>query len=207
MQLLDTTRGIVRATCPRAPTSSAIPRLGHLHARALHALGRTGEAAAVLDSSIASALEQQRTNTLRHLYATQARLCIARDDNAAAECALASARGIIDAVASDLHSASSAGAPAVAEQYVERATASLPEIPSLVHRASPKSAAAGLTPREREVAALVAQGQSNRAIAETLVLSERTAERHVANIMNKLGHSSRAQIAAWYVASQESSES
>jgi ATP/maltotriose-dependent transcriptional regulator MalT len=55
-----------------------------------------------------------------------------------------------------------------------------------------------LTRREREVARLVAEGQSNRDIAATLVLSERTAESHVQQILNKLGFNSRAQIAAWY---------
>jgi DNA-binding CsgD family transcriptional regulator len=54
-----------------------------------------------------------------------------------------------------------------------------------------------LTPREREVAALVASGSSNKAIAEELVISPATAARHVANILAKLGFSSRAQIAAW----------
>jgi predicted ATPase/DNA-binding CsgD family transcriptional regulator len=58
---------------------------------------------------------------------------------------------------------------------------------------------AGLTPREREVVVLVAQGKSNRAIAEALVISEKTAERHVANILSKLGFHSRTQIAAWAV--------
>ena len=57
----------------------------------------------------------------------------------------------------------------------------------------------GLTPRERQVAALVAQGKSNREIAEELVLSERTVENHVGNILSKLGFGSRAQIAAWAV--------
>lgn len=57
----------------------------------------------------------------------------------------------------------------------------------------------GLTAREREVARLVAQGKSNRAIADDLVIAERTAERHVANIMAKLGVNTRAQIAAWAV--------
>jgi predicted ATPase/DNA-binding CsgD family transcriptional regulator len=54
-----------------------------------------------------------------------------------------------------------------------------------------------LTAREREIAALVARGQTNREIATTLVISERTADAHVQNILNKLGFSSRAQIAAW----------
>jgi predicted ATPase/DNA-binding CsgD family transcriptional regulator len=55
----------------------------------------------------------------------------------------------------------------------------------------------GLTQREYEVARLVAGGSTNRAIAATLVISERTAEHHVANILAKLNFSSRAQIAAW----------
>jgi non-specific serine/threonine protein kinase len=54
-----------------------------------------------------------------------------------------------------------------------------------------------LTPREREVAALVAQGLSNSQIAAALVISPRTVETHVQHIMDKLGCDSRAQIAAW----------
>jgi DNA-binding NarL/FixJ family response regulator len=44
----------------------------------------------------------------------------------------------------------------------------------------------GLTPREREVLALMAEGRSNRAIAETLVISERAVEKHVTSIFAKL---------------------
>ncbi len=54
-----------------------------------------------------------------------------------------------------------------------------------------------LTRREREVAALIAGGQSNRAIAHELFIARSTVERHVANILNKLGFNSRTQIAAW----------
>jgi non-specific serine/threonine protein kinase len=54
-----------------------------------------------------------------------------------------------------------------------------------------------LTPREREVAVLVASGRSNRAIAEELVISERTVEKHVANILTGLELTSRAQLAVW----------
>jgi len=59
-----------------------------------------------------------------------------------------------------------------------------------------------LTPRQVEIARLVAEGLTNRAIAKRLFISERTAEGHVEQIRNKLGFSSRAQIAAW-VAEQE----
>jgi DNA-binding CsgD family transcriptional regulator len=54
-----------------------------------------------------------------------------------------------------------------------------------------------LTRRERQVAALVAAGRTNKSIAEELFISPATAARHVANILGKLGFSSRAQIAAW----------
>ena len=54
-----------------------------------------------------------------------------------------------------------------------------------------------LTRREREIAALLAQGMSNREIAQTLVMAQRTAEGHVARILGKLGLSSRDQVAAW----------
>ncbi len=54
-----------------------------------------------------------------------------------------------------------------------------------------------LTDREQEVARLVADGLSNRAIGERLAISQATAARHVANIFVKLGFSSRAQLIAW----------
>jgi non-specific serine/threonine protein kinase len=55
----------------------------------------------------------------------------------------------------------------------------------------------GLSRREREVAALVADGLTNRQIGERLFIAERTAEGHVEQIRNKLGFTSRSQIAAW----------
>jgi len=56
-----------------------------------------------------------------------------------------------------------------------------------------------LTPREREVLGLVAEGASNRQIADTLVVSERTARTHVSAILRKLGLVSRTQAALWAV--------
>ncbi|WP_344218633.1 ATP-binding protein [Kribbella sancticallisti] len=54
-----------------------------------------------------------------------------------------------------------------------------------------------LSSREAEVAALVAEGLTNRQIAERLVISERTAQNHVQHILTKLGFATRSQIAAW----------
>lgn len=56
-----------------------------------------------------------------------------------------------------------------------------------------------LTEREREVLVLIAMGKSNSEIAEQLVLSKRTVEKHIANIFAKLGLTHRAQIMRWAV--------
>ncbi len=57
----------------------------------------------------------------------------------------------------------------------------------------------GLTEREREIAALIGQGKTNGEIAEGLVLSKRTVEKHVGNILSKLELTSRAQIVRWAI--------
>lgn len=56
-----------------------------------------------------------------------------------------------------------------------------------------------LTDREREVLSLIAEGRSNREIARTLVLSEKTVKTHVSNILMKLDLSDRTQAALWAV--------
>jgi DNA-binding NarL/FixJ family response regulator len=60
-----------------------------------------------------------------------------------------------------------------------------------------RAGAAALTAREREIALFLAEGMANRAIAGKLVLSERTVETHVRNLLAKLGLANRTQVAAW----------
>ena len=69
-----------------------------------------------------------------------------------------------------------------------------------LHASSPDrvSGSGQLSPREMEVAELVARGLTNRAIAGELFVSERTAQNHVQHILTKLGLANRTQIAAWY---------
>ena len=73
------------------------------------------------------------------------------------------------------------------------------------HRRGPSAVAhrrqssGGLSPREREVAALIARGLSNREIGAALSISEKTAANHVEHIMTKLDLRSRAQVAVWAV--------
>jgi predicted ATPase/DNA-binding CsgD family transcriptional regulator len=98
------------------------------------------------------------------------------------------------------------GAAMSADEAVRLATGSESDefpgdaLPAVPPQAAPRlssGAPSTLTAREREIAALIARGLSNRGIADELVISPATAARHVANIFTKLGFSSRAQVAVW----------
>jgi DNA-binding CsgD family transcriptional regulator len=105
------------------------------------------------------------------------------------------ARGTIERLAASI------GDAEIRETFLLRATAMLPQSrPEAEARAQAREQFDGLTEREREVAALVASGRSNREIAQVLFLSDRTVAVHVANTLAKLGFASRAQIAAWATA-------
>src|SRR5262249_7354054 len=86
----------------------------------------------------------------------------------------------------------------VARKLFERLGA-VHEVARLDERASGHAAApeTPLTPRVLEVLGLVATGKTNRGIARTLGLSEKTVARHVSNIFMKLGLSSRAAATAY----------
>jgi non-specific serine/threonine protein kinase len=92
------------------------------------------------------------------------------------------------------------GAEAFEAEYAAGRTLDLAQ--GLATLSEPAAAATGeaapvLTPRELDVLKLVAQGLSNSEIAQRLFLSEHTIHRHLANILRKLGLSSRAAAAAW----------
>ncbi|MFJ7194129.1 MULTISPECIES: ATP-binding protein [unclassified Streptomyces] len=82
-----------------------------------------------------------------------------------------------------------------------------PAVPRLPRSRQEPMATEALTPREREVATLVAQGLSNREVAEHLVISKRTADTHVERILTKLDIDSRTEISpvlkAWATASPQ----
>jgi len=122
-------------------------------------------------------------STGRHVAAARTQLGEARFEAAWAEGSALTLNEAIDYALAVLEASSTGERPAI----------------SPTARRAIKQRFGGLTTREREVAALIAQGQSNRHMAETLVLSERTIEGHVSNIFNKLGFNARTQIAAWAV--------
>ena len=89
------------------------------------------------------------------------------------------------------------GEQALAYALADRELASSTSTRTPVSRGAPGQGT--LTSRELEVAALIASGQSNREIAQTLVIALSTAERHVANILTRLALRSRTDIALWAV--------
>ena len=123
---------------------------------------------------------------LSKLYQSQGR-------SGEAASALAAAHKLIKDLAAELSES------AAQASFLQHATVLLPIPRPPTERRAKQQTFGGLTHREREVAALIAQGKSNRAIAEALVVGERTIETHVGNILSKLGCVSRAQIAAWAV--------
>ena len=170
-----------------------IPRLSLLRGEALAALGRLDEAQAALLDAREGAREQGRRPLLWRSHSSLGKLYRTLERAAEAEEAFAAARALIHELAAPLRDES------LREQFLQRALAMIPAAPTLSQRQAAKQTFGGLTSREREVAALVAQGKSNRAIAGDLVLSERTVDKHVGSILAKLDFHSRAQIAVWAV--------
>lgn len=86
------------------------------------------------------------------------------------------------------------------ETLCERARLKLGSHPDGAHSPSPARATQpdpfGLTPRERQVLALIAEGATNRQIGAALYMAEKTASVHVSRILSKLGVRSRTQAAA-----------
>jgi non-specific serine/threonine protein kinase len=172
------------ALCELGDATLLAPCLESL-AWSVAALGGSGPAAAVLGA--AAALRERSTAAEQPLY--RARL----------ERTVAAARAALGPVA--FEAAWSKGRALAPEQAVACALAArepAPEAAAPARKPTP-AAANPLTRREREVATLVARGASNRQIAGDLVIAERTAERHLENILAKLGLQSRTQVALWVV--------
>jgi DNA-binding CsgD family transcriptional regulator len=178
-------------SAPGGTRGQAIPWLHKLLGEAQHALGRLDDALASLELGKAGALARQQRPALWQIDRALARLHLRRRSAESAYVEIEQATACIEAIASTLRD------DELASQFTRRALTSLPSVPNSVARRIETRHAGGLSPREREVAEQVALGHSNREIADALIVGERTVETHVANIMSKLGLSSRRQIANW----------
>jgi DNA-binding CsgD family transcriptional regulator len=166
-----------------------IPHLARLKAVALSALGEQPQAAALLRDAQIAARAQGALPTLHTLHMTLAQVLRGQDRDDEARGEEAAAQEVAEHLAVTI--------PDGERREAFRRAAGLSRDGSTDSRGDLASPPGGLTPREREVAAHIAAGRSNREIAEALFISERTAEAHVANILRKLAVPSRAGIAAW----------
>ncbi len=179
-----------------------VPSLWLLRGECLDALGREVEAEVSLRSALMEAQRREASPLIWRAHAALARLHQARSRPAEAEREAVSACAIIEQLATNVPDQPIA--EPVGEMletgFVQAALATLPRQRPPTALQAEQKAHGGLTAREREVAVLIARGCSNREIAETLVVSERTVEYHVSNILAKLGSASRGQVAVWAVA-------
>jgi DNA-binding CsgD family transcriptional regulator len=181
------------ASAASVERAGVILHVWHMRARILAALKRMTEAETTLLEAQAVARIHGARPMLWRISITLGKLSRARDLRTQAAEHFAQALAIIEELAADLPDA------ALRETFLRSALAQMPRLPQPSPRRTAMQAFGGLTEREREVAALIARGKSNRAIADELVVGERTVGTHVENILSKLGFSSRAQIAAWAV--------
>jgi DNA-binding CsgD family transcriptional regulator/tetratricopeptide (TPR) repeat protein len=181
------------ASAPGEMRPQPIPRLLKLQGEALVASKRLSEAVEALEEAKRGALERRETPLLWQIHRSLGQVYrrLKREEQAQGE--WAAAREIIGKLVATIEDET------LREHFSHTALSSLPKEKPLLASRAIASQFGGLTERERQVATLIAQGRSNREIAETLVISYRTVETHIANIMFKLSCTSRSQVAAWVV--------
>ena len=172
-------------------SESSIPRLAKLRGEALTKLKQAAEVETILQQARAAALERGQRPLLWRIAIDLGNLYQAQRRDEEAEHAFATAEELIEELAATIPDT------VLRAYFLQQATALLPHQELLSLRRTTKRAFGGLTEREREVTALIAQGKASREIAEILVVNTRTIEKHIENILSKLGFTSRTQIAVW----------
>jgi DNA-binding CsgD family transcriptional regulator len=170
-----------------------IPALLKLKGEALLALNRLEKAGQALEAAKRGAEQREALPVLWQIHGQLGWLYKQQKNSENAESEFASARQLLHALAGNIQD------EALRAGFLQAALETLPGERTPPRRQGQAEQFGGLTPREREVAGLLSQGKSNREIAGDLVLSERTVENHISNILTKLGFTSRAQIAVWAV--------
>jgi DNA-binding CsgD family transcriptional regulator len=183
------------ASVPGATREQPIPWLLKLKGEALLALSRREEAVQALEEARQGALARQEQALLWQIHRALGRLHRHFKQDDLAQRNFISARHGIASLASTIDDVP------LREQFLQAALITLPKEKLVSPNRAAKAAFGGLTEREREIVMLIAQGTSNREIAEALVVTKRTIETHINNILYKLGFSSRTQIAVWAVES------
>jgi DNA-binding NarL/FixJ family response regulator len=173
----------------QSPTTSIAPRHWQMRGEAQAALGEWAAA----EESLVNALQAARTcgfhPLIWRIHRSLALLYQKMRQREAARAELAAAHATIEKITSDLPD----------DQLRETFLSDIQKLVPTPRQGAQQRHVGGLTTRERDVAALLTGGMSNREVAEALVVSERTVEYHVRNVLSKLGLSSRGQIAVWAI--------
>lgn len=180
------------ASAPGTPHDQPIPALLKLQGEALLKLGRAGDAASALEAARQGAQERGEQPLLWQIQVALGRAYRQLGRDPEAQHALAAASAVVVTLAAAITD------DELREQFLRMVGATIHESALATSRrkfAEPD----GLTAREYAVIALIARGYSNRAIADALVIAEKTAEGHVSSILRKLGFSSRTQAAAYAI--------
>ena len=180
-------RALELATEPRQPL--ALLAAHRFLAELANDSGRFAEAVDHIEKSLGLSVACEAPYERALTLISKGRLLISRGDLEQASAALEEARGICEPLGAE---------PALARvAELEEDLRSRASAPSDAATPSDTPAtSAGLTKRELEVLHLVAQGMSNQEVAASLVLSEHTVHRHVANVLGKLEVSSRTAAVA-----------
>jgi DNA-binding CsgD family transcriptional regulator len=182
---------LLRATQPDG--SDPILGLWRLRGEAEVAQGKLDDAEATLREALTAAKAFGLRPILWRIHCALARIYQKQRRQEEARIEIAATDAIVAALADDVPD------HLLRETFLREARMLLPSLRATTPRQAARQAFSGLTAREREVAAEISRGKSNREIAADLVVSERTVEYHVGNIMGKLGVSSRSQVAVWAV--------
>jgi DNA-binding CsgD family transcriptional regulator len=194
------------------------------HAEALLALDRVDDAVRVLDAWEVDALRLERARVLAHVTRCRGLVAAACGDVAAAASLLESAAAQHETVGDSFGRARALLALGIVRRRQRQKRAArdgiglaLAEFESLgaaswiekaraeLGRIGGRTRTEGLTPAERRVAALVAEGRTNREVAAALFLGERTVETHLSHVYAKLGVRSRAELARTFRPHEQSS--
>jgi DNA-binding CsgD family transcriptional regulator/tetratricopeptide (TPR) repeat protein len=212
---LDVAVAAIRTALQEAPT-----RVGRAHLLAAHVdialtVADVPAARAAADELAEIAAELQAPLLLAIAARASGAILLAEGDLRAALAALRGAwaawqeleapyeagrvRVLVGLVCRALHDEDTAAMELDAARQIFARLGAVPDLTSVeMHiRNRPVGGPCGLTPREVEVLQLIAAGKSNQTVATELVLSERTVERHVSNILTKLGVGSRTAAAAY----------
>jgi DNA-binding CsgD family transcriptional regulator len=170
-----------------------IPALLKLKGEALMAMNQREKARRDLERAKQGAEQREALPLLWQIQSQLGWLHKKQKDPEEAEREFANARKLLHILASNIQD------ERLQADFLHTALKTIPKEKTPSRRQSEAEQFGGLTAREREVARFLSEGKTNREIAKELVLSERTVENHISNILTKLQFTSRAQIAVWAV--------